>query len=150
MMKRQLAHTCTTSVHCCAQKNELCYAVYRLLKRAGYMCKQELITSSFPVRVALNPLMLLLQAQSPPQCHSPPFSPQGFPYPLDCFQKEALQHLLDGMSVVVCAPTGAGKTAIAEAAAAATLARGLRVVYTTPLKVHFRGLVLHWVSLKGW
>ena len=38
-------------------------------------------------------------------------------------------------SVVVCAPTGAGKTAIAEAAAAATLARGLRVIYTTPLKV---------------
>eukprot|EP00200_Dunaliella_tertiolecta_P005053 CAMPEP_0202359206 /NCGR_PEP_ID=MMETSP1126-20121109/12588_1 /ASSEMBLY_ACC=CAM_ASM_000457 /TAXON_ID=3047 /ORGANISM="Dunaliella tertiolecta, Strain CCMP1320" /LENGTH=1135 /DNA_ID=CAMNT_0048952565 /DNA_START=212 /DNA_END=3620 /DNA_ORIENTATION=- len=57
-----------------------------------------------------------------------------FPYPLDDFQQEALQKLLDGMSVVVCAPTGAGKTAIAEAAAAATLARGLRVVYTTPLK----------------
>lgn len=29
---------------------------------------------------------------------------------------------------------GAGKTAIAEAAAAATLARGQRVIYTTPLK----------------
>ncbi|KAF5836973.1 P-loop containing nucleoside triphosphate hydrolase protein [Dunaliella salina] len=57
-----------------------------------------------------------------------------FPYPLDDFQQEALRKLLGGMSVVVCAPTGAGKTAIAEAAAAATLARGLRVVYTTPLK----------------
>jgi hypothetical protein len=31
-------------------------------------------------------------------------------------------------------PAGAGKTAIAEAAAAATLARGQRVIYTTPLK----------------
>jgi len=30
--------------------------------------------------------------------------------------------------------SGAGKTAIAEAAAAATLARGQRVIYTTPLK----------------
>ena len=39
-----------------------------------------------------------------------------------------------GQSVVVCAPTGAGKTAIAEAAAAAVLARGQRVIYTTPLK----------------
>ena len=41
---------------------------------------------------------------------------------------------LAGLSVVVCAPTGAGKTAIAEAAAAAVLARGQRVIYTTPLK----------------
>ena len=39
-----------------------------------------------------------------------------------------------GLSVVVCAPTGAGKTAIAEAAAVAVLARGQRVIYTTPLK----------------
>lgn len=31
-------------------------------------------------------------------------------------------------------PAGAGKTAIAEAAAAAALARGQRVIYTTPLK----------------
>jgi superfamily II RNA helicase len=35
---------------------------------------------------------------------------------------------------VVCYLPGAGKTAIAEAAAAATLARGQRVIYTTPLK----------------
>lgn len=39
-----------------------------------------------------------------------------------------------GRSVVVSAPTGAGKTAIAEAAAVAVLARGQRVIYTTPLK----------------
>jgi hypothetical protein len=32
------------------------------------------------------------------------------------------------------AAAGAGKTAIAEAAAAAVLARGQRVIYTTPLK----------------
>lgn len=37
--------------------------------------------------------------------------------------------------MVVAAPTGAGKTAIAEAAAIAVLARGQRVIYTTPLKV---------------
>lgn len=57
-----------------------------------------------------------------------------FPFPLDAFQRKALESFLAGNSVVVCAPTGAGKTAIAEAAAAATLARGQRVIYTTPLK----------------
>lgn len=35
---------------------------------------------------------------------------------------------------MVSAPTGAGKTAIAEAAAIAVLARGQHVIYTTPLK----------------
>lgn len=59
---------------------------------------------------------------------------QVLPFPLDRFQTTALAKLLAGESVVVCAPTGAGKTAIAEAAAAATLARGQRVIYTTPLK----------------
>ncbi|KXZ44081.1 hypothetical protein GPECTOR_74g695 [Gonium pectorale] len=57
-----------------------------------------------------------------------------FPFPLDAFQRRALELFLEGRSVVVCAPTGAGKTAIAEAAAAAVLARGQRVIYTTPLK----------------
>ena len=61
---------------------------------------------------------------------------QIFPFPLDGFQQKAVKRLVEGdKSVVVCAPTGAGKTAIAEAAAAVTLARGLRVIYTTPLKV---------------
>ncbi|KAK9846418.1 hypothetical protein WJX81_003415 [Elliptochloris bilobata] len=57
-----------------------------------------------------------------------------FPHPLDRVQKRAIQVFLGGASVVVCAPTGAGKTAIAEAAALAVLARGQRVIYTTPLK----------------
>ena len=46
-----------------------------------------------------------------------------FQFPLDGFQKEAVQKFLAGSSVLVCAPTGAGKTAIAEAAAVAVLAR---------------------------
>ncbi|KAL3144002.1 hypothetical protein ABBQ32_003810 [Trebouxia sp. C0010 RCD-2024] len=57
-----------------------------------------------------------------------------FQFPLDRFQKEAVQMFLTGSSVLVCAPTGAGKTAIAEAAAVAVLSRGQRVIYTTPLK----------------
>ena len=58
----------------------------------------------------------------------------AFPHRLDKVQRKAIQMFLDGASVVVCAPTGAGKTAIAEAAAIAVLARcrefrvqGLRV-----------------------
>jgi len=44
---------------------------------------------------------------------------------LDGFQKEAVVRFLAGSSVLVCAPTGAGKTAIAEAAAVAVLARSV-------------------------
>ncbi|KAL4443480.1 hypothetical protein ABPG75_011217 [Micractinium tetrahymenae] len=57
-----------------------------------------------------------------------------FPFQLDVFQARAVTRLLAGKSVVVCAPTGAGKTAIAEAAALHFLSRGRRVLYTTPLK----------------
>ncbi|PSC72530.1 DEAD-box ATP-dependent RNA helicase chloroplastic isoform B [Micractinium conductrix] len=57
-----------------------------------------------------------------------------FSFSLDPFQVQAVGHLLGGKSVVVCAPTGAGKTAIAEAAALHFLAGGKRVIYTTPLK----------------
>ena len=37
-----------------------------------------------------------------------------FPFELDDFQKEACDCITNGKSVVVCAPTGAGKTCIAE------------------------------------
>lgn len=59
---------------------------------------------------------------------------QMFPFPLDGFQRDAVRHSLSDRSVVVCAPTGAGKTAIAVAAAVPVLAAGYRVIYTTPLK----------------
>jgi superfamily II RNA helicase len=57
-----------------------------------------------------------------------------FKFPLDAFQIKSVRHILNGRSVVVCAPTGAGKTAIAEAAAMHFLKQGGRVIYTTPLK----------------
>nr|XP_043606015.1 DExH-box ATP-dependent RNA helicase DExH15 chloroplastic [Erigeron canadensis] len=53
---------------------------------------------------------------------------------IDKFQRSAIQAFLRGSSVVVSAPTSAGKTLIAEAAAVATVARGRRLFYTTPLK----------------
>ena len=46
-----------------------------------------------------------------------------FPFPLDKYQAQAVDILLQGDSVVVSAPTGAGKTAVAEAATCAVLAR---------------------------
>lgn len=57
-----------------------------------------------------------------------------FPFELDDFQKEACEHITNGKSVVVCAPTGAGKTVIAQHAIHCALREGKRVFYTTPLK----------------
>lgn len=57
-----------------------------------------------------------------------------FPFELDDFQKEACDCISNGKSVVVCAPTGAGKTVIAEHAIHCALKEGKRVFYTTPLK----------------
>jgi superfamily II RNA helicase len=57
-----------------------------------------------------------------------------FPFELDDFQKQAIAALDAGQSVVVCAPTGSGKTLIGEYAIYRALARGKRVFYTTPLK----------------
>ncbi|WP_016952053.1 RNA helicase [Anabaena sp. PCC 7108] len=57
-----------------------------------------------------------------------------FPFELDQFQQEAIASLNAGRSVVVCAPTGSGKTLIGEYAIYRALSRGKRVFYTTPLK----------------
>ena len=57
-----------------------------------------------------------------------------FPFELDDFQKDACNYITDGKSVVVCAPTGAGKTVIAQHAIHLALEKGDRIFYTTPLK----------------
>jgi superfamily II RNA helicase len=57
-----------------------------------------------------------------------------FPFELDDFQQKAIAALDAGKSVVVCAPTGSGKTLIGEYAIYRALSRGKRVFYTTPLK----------------
>ena len=57
-----------------------------------------------------------------------------FDFELDDFQKEAVKYIDEGKSVVVCAPTGAGKTCIAEHAIHRALEDGTKVIYTTPLK----------------
>ncbi len=66
---------------------------------------------------------------------SPELDPSSvFPFQLDQFQKDAIASLNAGSSVVVCAPTGSGKTLVGEYAIYRALSRGKRVFYTTPLK----------------
>lgn len=57
------------------------------------------------------------------------------PYGLDPFQREACARLEEGRSVLVAAPTGSGKTTIAEFAVfLARRERDARIIYTAPIK----------------
>lgn len=53
---------------------------------------------------------------------------------LDKFQVEAIEAVLRGQNVLVAAPTGTGKTLIAEKLAEKVLGEGKGLVYTSPLK----------------
>ncbi|MFC1508124.1 DEAD/DEAH box helicase [Candidatus Omnitrophota bacterium] len=52
----------------------------------------------------------------------------------DAFQQKAIDYIKDGQSVIVSAPTGAGKTVIAEYIINDCLLKGDRVIYTAPIK----------------
>uniref|UniRef100_UPI003B3BAAC6 DEAD/DEAH box helicase n=1 Tax=Nakamurella sp. TaxID=1869182 RepID=UPI003B3BAAC6 len=56
------------------------------------------------------------------------------PFGLDRFQIDACRVLEDGRGVLVCAPTGAGKTVVGEFAVHLALASGGKCFYTTPIK----------------
>ncbi|GAA5154618.1 DEAD/DEAH box helicase [Pseudonocardia eucalypti] len=56
------------------------------------------------------------------------------PFQLDGFQRDACAALEDGHGVLVCAPTGAGKTVVGEFAVHIALAEGAKCFYTTPIK----------------
>ena len=55
-------------------------------------------------------------------------------FPLDTFQLKAFDALDEGESVLVAAPTGSGKTVVAEYAIDAAIADGARAFYTAPVK----------------
>ncbi len=57
-----------------------------------------------------------------------------FDFEPDAFQVEAAQAIESGRSVVVTAPTGSGKTLVAEAAIHLAMAEGHKAFYTTPIK----------------
>lgn len=56
------------------------------------------------------------------------------PFPLDPFQLEAIHKLGTHHGVLVSAPTSSGKTVVADYAIFECLERGLKAIYTTPLK----------------
>jgi len=59
---------------------------------------------------------------------------EAYEFGLDGFQIEACKALEAGRSVLVAAPTGAGKTIVGEFAIELALAAGRKCFYTTPIK----------------
>jgi ATP-dependent RNA helicase HelY len=59
---------------------------------------------------------------------------KAYPFPLDRFQMTAIEALHQGESVLVAAPTGSGKTVVAEFALERALSHRRKAFYTTPLK----------------
>ncbi len=58
----------------------------------------------------------------------------GYDFELDAFQLRAAEALDRGESVLVAAPTGSGKTVVAEHAVRRALETGGKAFYTTPIK----------------
>jgi len=55
-------------------------------------------------------------------------------FKLDKFQEDAIKSVYENLNVLVIAPTGSGKTYIAEKAVKKYLSEHLNVIYTTPIK----------------
>lgn len=73
----------------------------------------------------------------------------GKPYKPDKFQTAAAMHLYSGDDVLVTAPTGTGKTAIAEYIITKNLKDGGTTFYTTPLKALSNEKFLEFTKLYG-
>ncbi len=58
----------------------------------------------------------------------------SYPFGLDPFQERACRALAQGRSVLLAAPTGAGKTVVGEFAADRAIRSGGKCFYTTPIK----------------
>ena len=76
------------------------------------------------------------RTRSPPPAAAPPAGPpevfRGLV--LNDFQRQALGPLREGRPVLLAAPTGAGKTLVAEIAIELALQKGRRAIYTAPVK----------------
>jgi ATP-dependent RNA helicase HelY len=73
----------------------------------------------------------------------------AYDFELDDFQQRAVAALHAGESVLVAAPTGSGKTVVADHAVADALARGEKVFYTTPIKALSNQKFGDYVKLHG-
>ncbi len=73
----------------------------------------------------------------------------GLGFQLDDFQREACEQLEEGRSVLVAAPTGAGKTVVGEFAVHLGLRTGRKTFYTTPIKALSNQKYLDLVAAHG-
>ncbi len=70
-------------------------------------------------------------------------------FELDPFQSAAIEALGRGASVLVSAPTGNGKTVVADWIVERALARGRSVIYTAPIKALSNQKFRDWCRLHG-
>src|SRR5918992_5576595 len=73
----------------------------------------------------------------------------AYGFPFDDFQIRACEALADGSSVLVAAPTGAGKTVVGEFAAWMAIRGGGKTFYTTPIKALSNQKYGDFVELHG-
>jgi superfamily II RNA helicase len=59
---------------------------------------------------------------------------EKYPYPLSSFQKYSIEAIVEGQHVLVCVPTGSGKTLSGEFAIEYFVGLGKKVIYTSPIK----------------
>ena len=59
---------------------------------------------------------------------------EKYPYELSNFQKYAIESIVEGCHSLVCAPTGSGKTLVADFALEFFVSLGKKVIYTSPIK----------------
>ena len=74
---------------------------------------------------------------------------RSYGFTFDDFQQRACSALSEGSSVLVAAPTGAGKTVVGEFAAWLALRGGGKTFYTTPIKALSNQKYNDFVSLHG-
>ena len=114
------------------QENKQGY-FYDLLQQSGSIAQQK-YQSDLPDKKqkTTNPMgrdLVLHKTQKPL-----PFALSDKKLTLDEYQEAAIELFRDGKNVMVTAPTGTGKTLIAEHAINDILKSGKKVIYTTPLK----------------
>ena len=59
---------------------------------------------------------------------------EKYPFPLDTFQKYAIEAIEEGHNILVAVPTGSGKSLPGEYAIKKFCEDGKKVIYTSPIK----------------